>query len=318
MIPANPPLSRSRIRKFLPFLNWTGKLRDRKTLRADLLAGITLGLVIVPHSMACAQLAGLPVQHGLYAGFLPVILAALFGSAPLMNSGPLALVSLMTAAALAPLSLTSPLECAQYAMALALMVGVFQIALGLLRLGFIVDFLSHPVVLGFTNGAALIIATSQLDDLFGVTVAKAPHHYQTVFRTVSVAASGAHGWTVGMAALALVIIIAIKRIAPKAPAMLIAVALTTLLSWLGGYAQAGGRVVGDIPAGLPRYGLPKVDPARAFEGLAPSAIAIALIGFSVSKALAMQTRQRLDPNRCRFGTRLGGRVLQRPRQHFTP
>jgi SulP family sulfate permease len=157
--------------RLLPFLSWIGKCKDPSTLTADVIAGITVALVLVPQSMAYASLAGLPPYYGLYASFLPGIVAALFGSSRQLATGPVAVVSLMTAAALEPLALTPDMYVA-YAIALAMMVGIFQMMLGLLRLGVLVDFLSHPVVIGFTNAAAIIIATSQLSKIFGVVVEK--------------------------------------------------------------------------------------------------------------------------------------------------
>ncbi|XP_014680499.1 PREDICTED: probable sulfate transporter 4.2, partial [Priapulus caudatus] len=154
--------------KVFPFLVWINELKNIKTLNADILAGITVALVLVPQSMAYAQLAGLDPYYGLYAAFLPGIVAALFGSSRQLATGPVAVVSLMTASALEPLA-ADPGTYVVYAILLAFIVGVIQLLLGLLRLGVLVNFLSHPVVVGFTNAAAIIIATSQLGKLFGVS-----------------------------------------------------------------------------------------------------------------------------------------------------
>ena len=167
----------------MPFLKWIGECKNTSVLKADLVAGITVALVLVPQSMAYAQLAGLPPYYGLYASFLPGIFAALFGSSRQLATGPVAVVSLMTAAALEPLALTPDMYIT-YAICLALMVGVFQMALGFLRMGILVTFLSHPAVIGFTNAAAIIIGTSQLSKLFGVTVENADLHYETVWRVI--------------------------------------------------------------------------------------------------------------------------------------
>jgi SulP family sulfate permease len=148
--------------RLFPFSSWIGELKKPDILRADLIAGITVALVLVPQSMAYAQLAGLPPYYGLYAAFLPGIVAALFGSSRQLATGPVAVVSLLTASALEPIAGTNPELYIAYAVMLAFMVGIFQIALGLLRLGVLVNFLSHPVVTGFTNAAAIIIGTSQL------------------------------------------------------------------------------------------------------------------------------------------------------------
>ncbi len=284
---------------FLPFLKWLPELKDSKVLKADIIAGITVALVLVPQSMAYAQLAGLPPYHGLYAAFLPGIIAAFFGSSRQLATGPVAVVSLMTASALEPIAGHSPELYIAYAVMLALMVGIFQLALGLLRLGVMVNFLSHPVVVGFTNAAAIIIGTSQIGKLFGVSVPKAEHHYETVWNTLGAAVDDTHMATLGMAVLALGIMIILKRIAPKWPNVLVAVVVTSVVAWATGFEKIGGSVVGKIPDGLPPMSLPTIDWAAAQE-LMTVAIAISLIGFmeaiSIAKAMAAQTRQRLDAN----------------------
>jgi len=194
------------LQRILPFRAWIGELKDPNVLRADLIAGISVALVLVPQSMAYAQLAGLPAYYGLYASFLPVMVASLFGSSRQVHTGPVAVVSLLTASALAPLA-TDPANYAAYAIMLALMVGIFQLSLGLLQLGFFVDFLSHPVVVGFTNGAAIIIATSQLGKIFGVSVERSEHHYETVMRIMEAALQNTHMPTLAFGIGAIVIMV---------------------------------------------------------------------------------------------------------------
>ncbi len=284
---------------FMPFLGWIGELKDWKVVQADIVAGVTVALVLVPQSMAYASLAGLPVQYGLYASFLPGMVAAIFGSSRQLATGPVAVVSLMTASALEPLAGANPEGYIAYAILLAALVGIFQLALGLLRLGVLVDFLSHPVVIGFTNAAAIIIATSQLGKLFGVSVEKAEHQYETVWNTIVAATQETHLLTLGMALIAFAVMMLIKKLWPKAPGVLIAVVVTTLLSWWGGFEVAGGKVVGVVPEGLPPVSLPTFD-LDVIGELTAVAIAISLIGFmeaiSIAKAMAAQTRQRLDAN----------------------
>jgi SulP family sulfate permease len=222
------------LKRAFPFLDWGGEL-NASTLRADFTAGLTVALVLVPQSMAYAQLAGLPAYYGLYAAFLPPMIASLFGSSRQLATGPVAVVSLMTAATLEPIATAGSNEYIAYAILLALMVGVFQLLLGVLRLGLVVNFLSHPVVNGFTCAAALIIATSQLPKLFGVEVDKAEHHYETVFRVVLAAVHHTHWPTLGMAVLAFATMILLKRVNPKIPNVLAAVAITTVLSALLGF-----------------------------------------------------------------------------------
>ncbi len=200
-----------------------------------LLSGLTVALVLIPQSMAYAQLAGLPAYYGLYASFLPPMMAALFGSSRQLATGPVAVVSLMTSASLEPLATAGSEGYIAYAILLALMVGVFQFALGILRLGVVVNFLSHPVVNGFTNAAAIIIATSQLSKLFGVYVDSAEHHYETIFRVIKAAVHYTHWPTLLMGALAFGIMYGLKRISPKIPNVLVAVAVTTTISWATGF-----------------------------------------------------------------------------------
>ena len=285
--------------RLLPFMAWIGKCKDPKVLSADLIAGITVALVLVPQSMAYAQLAGLPPYYGLYASFLPGIVAALFGSSRQLATGPVAVVSLMTAAALEPLALTPELYVA-YAIVLALMVGIFQLMLGVLRLGVLVDFLSHPVVIGFTNAAAIIIATSQLSKIFGVVVEKGEHHYDTIWRVIVAATSETHMLTLGMGLLAIAIMATMKKFTPKLPNVLVAVVITTILSAAMGFEEQGGKVVGVVPAGVTMPSVPGGLSWDILVQLVTTAVIISIIGFmeaiSIAKAMAARTRQRLDPN----------------------
>ncbi len=220
--------------KILPFLEWFKDYSLAK-FRIDFVAGLTVALVLIPQSMAYAQLAGLPAYYGLYAAFLPPMIASLFGSSRQLATGPVAVVSLMTAASLEPLASAGSEAFIAYAVMLALTVGVFQLMLGVLRLGLIVNFLSHPVVNGFTNAAAIIIASSQLSKMFGVYVDKAPHHYQTIIRVVVEAFNYTHWPTLAIGILSIVIMVGLKRINPRIPYVLAAVVVTTLISWGTGF-----------------------------------------------------------------------------------
>ncbi len=228
------------ITRIFPFLDWF-KGYGLEKFRIDALSGLTVALVLIPQSMAYAQLAGLPPYYGLYASFLPPMIAALFGSSRQLATGPVAVVSLMTAASLEPLATAGSDGYIAYAIVLALTVGVFQLALGLLRLGLVVNFLSHPVVNGFTNAAAIIIASSQLSKLFGVYVDNAHHHYETIIRVCRAAAHYTHWPTLIMGVLAFGIMYGLKRLSPKIPNVLVAVAGTILLSWSMGFEN--NRVV---------------------------------------------------------------------------
>jgi SulP family sulfate permease len=229
------------LRKIFPFLDWFREY-NLGEFKADFVSGLTVALVLIPQSMAYAQLAGLPAYYGLYAAFLPPMIAALFGSSRQLATGPVAVVSLMTAATLEPLATAGSEAYIAYAILLALLVGLFQLALGVLRLGVVVNFLSHPVVIGFTNAAAIIIATSQLSKLFGVTVDSAEHHYETIWQVLVAAWNFIHWPTFFLGILAFGIMIGLKKLNPKIPYVLAAVVVTTLISW--GIGFQNNRVAG--------------------------------------------------------------------------
>ena len=291
------------LRKVFPFLDWFREMTP-ETIRVDFISGLTVALVLVPQSMAYAQLAGLPPYYGLYASFLPPMIAAIFGSSRQLATGPVAVVSLMTAASLDPLATAGSEGFLAYATLLAIMIGIFQMALGILRLGVLVDFLSHPVVVGFTNAGAIIIGTSQLGKLFGVTAEKADYHYESVYNIVLAAGVEMHWPTLWMAVISIATMLALRKWRPTLPNVLIAVIVTTLLSYFTGFAGMGGAIVGDIPKGLPGISLPTFNMEIILE-LATSAVVISLIGFmeaiSIAKAMAARTRQRLDANQELFG-----------------
>jgi len=222
------------IKRFLPFLKWSEGY-NFINFRSDLIAGITVALVLIPQSMAYAQLAGLPAYYGLYAAFLPSIFASLFGSSNQLATGPVAVVSLMTSASLEPLATAGSEAFIAYAILLALMVGLFQFMLGALRLGIVVNLLSHPVIIGFTTAAAIIIATSQLSKIFGVYVDKAEHHYETIYRVIVAALHYTHLPTLGLAVLAFLIMFILRRINLKIPCVLVAAVVTIFISWYVGF-----------------------------------------------------------------------------------
>ncbi|RLC24731.1 MAG: sodium-independent anion transporter [Deltaproteobacteria bacterium] len=222
------------IYKLFPFLLWFSDYNKDK-LSADVIAGITVAMVLIPQSMAYAQLAGLPAYYGLYAAFLPPMVASLFGSSRQLATGPVAVVSLMSAASLEPLATAGGPQFIAYSIILALTVGCFQLFLGVFKLGLVVNLLSHPVVNGFTNAAAIVIASSQFSKLFGVYVDKAPHHYQTIINVGKSAIHYTHLPTLGLGILAIAIMVILKRVNPRIPSVLVAVAVTILISKFTGF-----------------------------------------------------------------------------------
>lgn len=294
--------------KIFPFLTWIHELRDPQVLRADLLAGLTVALVLIPQSMAYAQLAGLPEVFGLYIAFVPVLIAALWGSSRQLQTGPVAVVSIMTATALAPIlggtAQSNPELASQYiplAMFLAFLVGGFQLFLGVFRLGVIVNFLSHPVIVGFTSAAALVIGLSQVSKIFGVEMMGAPSDHFLSVRIWGVVQqlSNTHIPTLLMGGGAFALMLAMRKFTPRIPSVLFAVVATTVISAIIGFDTMGGKVVGEVPAGLPSLEVPEFS-YEMFVTLFTSAIVISLVGFmeavSIAKAMAAKTKKRVDPN----------------------
>ncbi len=224
----------NKLARFLPFLRWFPMNGD--TVKSDFMAGITVALVLIPQSMAYAQLAGLPAYYGLYAAFLPVAVAALWGSSNQLGTGPVAVVSLLTASSLAVLAAPGSESFVALAIMLALLVGIIQLLLGVFKLGVIVNFLSHPVIVGFTNAAAIIIALSQVSKLFGVPMGRSEHFINDiigVFKQIG----DTHLPTLAMGVAAIAIMWGIKKYKPKLPGVLIAVALTTIISYAIGFEK---------------------------------------------------------------------------------
>ena len=295
--------------RFVPFLDWIFELKNPEILRADVIAGITVALVLIPQSMAYAQLAGLPPQMGLYAAFLVPIVAALFGSSRQLQNGPVAIISLMTAAALLPLNLEVT-QYVAYAAMIAILAGVMQMVLGFLRLGVMVDFLSHPVVIGFTNAAAIVIASTQVGKILGVNPETGVHLYETLWNVV-LAVPQTHLATLAMGVFSLLLLFGLKKFAPKLPNIILTVVITILVSWAIGYEQMGGAIVSDIKSGLPSFVIPTIDSKHLGFLLLP-AFMIALLSFveafSIAKAVASKTRQHLSADQEMVGKGLANVV----------
>ncbi|MBF0399348.1 MAG: STAS domain-containing protein [Magnetococcales bacterium] len=223
------------VMRLLPFLNWF-PIRS-VVLRDDLIAGITGALVLVPKAMAYAQLSGLPVYFGLYTALVPAFLGALWGSSRQLATGPVAVVSLMTAAAVTPLAVPLSDEFVGLALLLALLVGVIQLLLGVVKLGTIVNFVSHPVILGFMNAAAIIIALSQLDMLLGIPKGRSDSFLKDMWEMFSYLPQ-THLPTLAMSLLAMVLMVGLKKISILAkPSVLLVVVITALLSQFLGFAH---------------------------------------------------------------------------------
>ncbi len=223
---------KSIIKSAFPFLDWFPL--TRKDLQADAIAGLTVALLLIPQSMANAQLAGLPPFYGLYAGFIPLIIAALWGSSKQLSTGPVAITSILTASLLTSVALPASQQYIDYAVLLAFIVGIIILTLGIFRLGFFVNFISAPVLIGFTNAAVIVIMFSQLNKFLGVYRGHAETFLGDVWDTL-MRIDHAHLPTVAMGLTAVLIIVLLKKYAPSLPAVLIAVVVTTFISWAIGF-----------------------------------------------------------------------------------
>jgi SulP family sulfate permease len=282
-------------------------------LRADFLAGVTVSLLLIPQAMAYAQLAGLPPHYGLYTAFLPTIVAALFGWCSQLHTGPVAMTSLLTATVVAGVSQAAPESEAFIATAilLTLLAGLIRLAMGLLRLAVVVNFVSHPVVVGFTNAGALIIASSQLGLFLGLPLEQHGRYLPNLLRLLGRVAD-CRPATLGFGLAALALILALRRWRPHWPGVLITLALAVVASWLLGFeSRFGGQVVGHIPRGLPAFRLPHGEWSAA-PRLLLGAFAIMLIGFmevvAICKFISAKTKEPLDLNQELIGQGLAGIV----------
>jgi len=288
------------LQTLFPFLH--GFPRDASDLRADIVAGFTVALVLIPQAMAYAELAGLPPWVGLYAALLPAVLAALWGSSQHIQTGPTAMRSLLTAAVLGPLAASGSPEYVALAAQLAFLVGVGWLLLAACKLTFVVNFLSRPVMEGFINAAAVIIATTQIVKMLALdTAAKGEYYVVALWRAVTCLHHG-NGTALALGGISFLLILALKRASAKLPAGLIVIALSTGAVFLFGLWDPERiarpvAVVGSIPAGLPAAVNPIPGWSR-FIDLLPGAVVIALLGFvetcSVAKAIAARSKQVLN------------------------
>lgn len=273
-------------------------LRDypRHLLRGDLSAGLTTAVMLIPQAMAYAALAGMPPITGLYASVVPIAVYALLGTSGALAFGPVAIVSLLTASAVAPLANGDPTTYVVLAGALALMVGAVQLLLGLLRLGVVVDLLSHSVISGFTSAAALIIATSQLRALTGIST-EGGHTFLAEITAILGAVAELHPATFAVGLASIVVLVVMKRKVTRIPAPLVVVVVMTLAAVVLGLQGRGVALLGEVPSGFPAPTIPSVG-VDQLQALLVPAVTIALLSFmegiSVAKAIASRTGERID------------------------
>lgn len=268
-------------------------------LKSDLLAGITVAVLLIPQGMAYALIAGLPPIYGLYAALVPQIIYVVLGTSRQLAVGPVAMDSLLVAAGLGTLSIVEPSQYIQMAILLALLMGAIQFSLGLFKMGFIVDFLSKPVISGFTSAAAIIIGLSQIKHLIGIPISQSNKLHLFVASLIN-SEHAIHLPTLTIGIVSMLLIVLIKKWNAKIPSALIAVLIGSLWVYFSQQNQQGVAVVGDIPEGLPSFSLPIVD-WLTVKQLFPIAFTIAIVAYmeaiSVAKAIQGKHKSReLNPN----------------------
>ncbi|MGA0316197.1 MAG: SulP family inorganic anion transporter [Flavobacteriaceae bacterium] len=286
------------LKTFFPILDWITRYRT-SDLKQDLLAGITVAVLLIPQGMAYALIAGLPPIYGLYAALTPQILYAFLGTSRQLAVGPVAMDSLLVAAGLGTLSLVQPTQYIQMAILLAFLMGAIQLLLGFFRMGFIVSFLSKPVISGFTSAAAIIIGLSQLKNLLGLSLPQSNQLHKVILALFEVK-EPIHLITVIISTVSILFIVLIKKLNRKIPSAIIAVTIGILAVSFFNLEEKGVAVVGVIPEGLPSFQLLNFD-STLIKPLFPIALTLALVAFmeAISVAKAIEEKHddyKVDPN----------------------
>lgn len=276
----NFPIS---VKHWLPILEWLPNYK-KTNLQGDISAGLTVGIMLIPQGMAYAMLAGLPPIHGLYAVTVPLLLYALFGTSRQLAVGPVAMVSLLTAAGISSLNPESLEQYLVYALTVAFLVGLIQVTMGVLKLGFVVNFLSHPVINGFTSAAAIIIGLSQIKHLLRIDLPNT-EHVQEILLAIFQKIGDIHWVTFGIGIIGILIIKFGKKIHTSFPAPLVAVLVGIGLVVGFDLTAEGVKIVGAVPSGLPSLSSPSFD-LSTWKTLLPIALTISLVGFAESFAVA--------------------------------
>jgi len=289
-----PPLAL----KLLPFLSWRHRV-TRATLRADLQASLVGALVVLPQAVAYATLAGLPPQYGLYCAMVPTVVAALWGSSWHQISGPTNALSLVVLATMAPLAAPGSAPYVELVLTLALVTGLLQLAMGIARLGALVNFVSHTVIVAFTAGAGLLIVAAQLGHFFGVAVPAGGGFFETVHAFL-VRAVALDPWIAATGGVTIAAALLSRRFIPRFPYMVVAMVAGGLFAY--GLATTGTAtvpVLGALPPGMPSLSLPSFDP-ETWRTVFPAAFALTVLGLteavSIARAVAVKSGQRIDGN----------------------
>lgn len=283
--------------KLIPSVEWI-KNYDKKWLSGDISAGLTVGVMLIPQGMAYSMLAGLPPIYGLYAVTIPLIIYALLGTSRQLAVGPVAMVSLLIASGVGQISEAGSDEYIALSILLAFLVGSIQLSMGVFRLGFLVNFLSHPVIAGFTSSAAIIIGFSQFKHLLGVKISG--EKFSEIFMQLIKEAGNIHLPTLIIGVASVILLLLVKRVNKKIPGPLVVVLLGIIVVYLGSLTNQGVKIVGDIPGGLPSFHIFSMN-WDSIQTLLPTAFTIAFVGFmeSIAVAKAIQARHKdykLDAN----------------------
>jgi SulP family sulfate permease len=281
----------------LPAYGWLRNYK-RSYLSSDLLSALIVTAMLVPQGMAYALLAGLPTIYGLYASTIPAIVYALFGTSRHMPVGPPALMALLTFTSVSAIAEPGSADYISLALLLALMIGVLQLAIGLLRMGFVANFIPHPVLSGFIYASAILIMLSQVTSLLGISVST---HGSTISAVIEIGRTigETNPDTLSVSVGSIVALVFFAKVLPRLPGALIVVAGSTLVAYLLGLDERGVDVVGDVPRGLPGFSVPTLV-LESFRALLPAALVVAFVGFvesiSVAKAVAAREKYKIDSN----------------------
>ena len=274
------------LKRFFPILDWL-PLYKKRYLQNDIIAGITIGIMLIPQGMAYAMIAGLPPVYGLYAALIPQVVYAISGTSRQLAVGPVAMDSILVASGLGALSISGINEYISIAIFLAMYIGIIQLSLGILRMGFLVNFLSRPVISGFTSAAAIIIGLSQLKHLLGIDTGKT-NKIHLLLNNVIENIPEINLYTLGIGIVAIIMIKLFKKVNKKIPAAIVIVILGIVTIYYSEWYLHGVKIIGEIPKGLPHFSVPKINGSMITQ-ITPIAITLALIGFmeaiSIAKAI---------------------------------
>ena len=283
--------------RFMPFLRWWPMV-DRSTLRADVMAGLTGAVIVLPQGVAFAMIAGLPPIYGLYSAMVPPVIAALFGSSYHLISGPTTAISIVVFATVSQFATPGTPEYVQLALTLTLLAGAYQLGLGLGRMGALVNFVSHSVVVGFTAGAALLIATSQLKHFFGINIPAGEsflHTWIDLFQLIGT--SNIHATIIATISFIVGLVFNIYR--PRWPGLLVAMVVASILAAIMGAEAHNIRLVGELPRTLPSLSLPDLS-FSTIKQLGSGALAVALLGLveavSIARSVSLKSGQHINGN----------------------